>query len=61
MIKPQSPCRNCVDRHIGCHAACQGYQDFAEKQEQYKEATRHRAERIIYAESQLKKMRGEKR
>ncbi len=34
---PKSPCKDCPDRHIGCHSQCEKYKVFAEdnKQVQY--------------------------
>ena len=28
MSKPIAPCKNCEDRHLGCHSTCQLYVDF---------------------------------
>ena len=28
---PSSPCFNCTDRYIGCHASCKRYKDFKEE------------------------------
>lgn len=25
---PKAPCRDCTDRHIGCHSDCDGYKEF---------------------------------
>lgn len=36
MIK--SPCKDCVDRHIGCHARCERYATYKAKNAQIKEA-----------------------
>ena len=30
-MKPQSPCYKCQNRHINCHATCEGYQEFHRK------------------------------
>jgi len=30
MAKPQSPCKDCTDRYVGCHAACEKYDAFEE-------------------------------
>lgn len=27
-MKPQSPCKDCPDRELGCHSKCQKYIDF---------------------------------
>ena len=23
-----APCKDCTERHVGCHSTCQGYKDF---------------------------------
>lgn len=27
-MKPQSPCKQCSKRQLGCHSTCQGYKDY---------------------------------
>lgn len=29
-MKPQSPCRNCEERKVGCHSECEKYISFSE-------------------------------
>lgn len=31
MGRPQSPCKDCVDRHEACHASCDAYEEFNKK------------------------------
>ena len=30
-MMPQPPCKDCVKRHLGCHASCNEYQEFTEE------------------------------
>ena len=36
MSKPNSPCKDCPDRHMGCHSECEGYKSFEAENEEYK-------------------------
>lgn len=36
MIKPQSPCLDCIERQFGCHSGCREYREYAEQNEKYK-------------------------
>lgn len=30
MSNCKAPCKNCPDRHLGCHSDCEKYKEFAE-------------------------------
>ena len=32
-----APCKNCEDRHTGCHAECEKYKAFAEEREKHRQ------------------------
>lgn len=32
-----APCKDCTERHVGCHSTCQGYKDFVKWNEEQKE------------------------
>lgn len=34
-MKPQSPCKDCSERHPGCHDRCEGYQEYKKEQFDY--------------------------
>lgn len=36
MSKPESPCYNCDERHVGCHSICDEYADYKDNLEDYK-------------------------
>ena len=36
-MQPQSPCKDCQDRHMGCHSTCQLYIDYDVANKRYKE------------------------
>jgi len=36
-MKPNSPCLDCSDRQLGCHATCGRYFDFKNKSEEFKQ------------------------
>lgn len=41
MVKnTQGPCRNCADRHVGCHGRCEKYKAWQAEHEEYLEAKR---------------------
>lgn len=29
--KPNAPCKDCKERHVGCHAECEMYKEYAEE------------------------------
>ena len=39
MAKPQSPCKDCKDRHEACHATCDAYLKFTEDTIQFNKKT----------------------
>ena len=47
MEKPKSPCLNCPDRVVGCHATCEKYQSYDEKQKAYNEFIRQNKEKSL--------------
>ena len=38
-MKPTAPCKDCEDRHSGCHSECEKYKAF--KEEQYDKLADH--------------------
>lgn len=36
MNRPSSPCKDCPDRHMGCHSECEGYKNYEKENEEYK-------------------------
>lgn len=32
-----APCKDCTERHVGCHSTCQDYKDFVKWNEEQKE------------------------
>ena len=40
MKKPQSPCKDCEDREVGCHGKCEKYQRFHEDIVAYSEVVK---------------------
>ena len=36
MKKPMPPCKDCRDRQVGCHAACEKYREFTEANDKYR-------------------------
>lgn len=36
MIKPNSPCKSCEKRTIGCHSSCEDYKKYSELNDQYR-------------------------
>lgn len=34
----KAPCKDCPDRHTGCHAECEKYQTFAKEREEERQA-----------------------
>lgn len=40
MIKPDSPCRDCERRVVGCHSTCEEFKAFEIENETYKELLR---------------------
>lgn len=37
MKRPQSPCKGCKDRQLGCHADCKAYSEFKTDCEAYRD------------------------
>lgn len=35
--RPIAPCRDCTERFVGCHIQCEGYKQFKDMIELYKE------------------------
>lgn len=38
LIEKYTPCRNCFDRHTGCHDSCEEYNKFTKNKEKIKKA-----------------------
>ena len=36
-MKPTAPCKDCEDRHSGCHSICKAYKAYKEEAEKYKQ------------------------
>lgn len=36
MIKPNSPCKSCEKRTLGCHANCEDYKTYTKLNEEYR-------------------------
>lgn len=30
-LTKNSPCKDCADRHVGCHSTCENYKDYQKK------------------------------
>lgn len=58
----KQPCLNCTDRKLGCHGACERYQEFQKKNEEAK--AKERAESLAYEnyrnyrEEKVKRLKG---
>ena len=48
-MKPEAPCKNCTDRHLGCHSECEEYIA-------YKQAAREYTVLVAKARSQNRKL-----
>lgn len=58
-MKKESPCRNCSDRNVGCHAKCEEYNEFLENVKETREARGaavKRADDYITAKRTIKKL-----
>lgn len=53
MIK--APCKECTERHVGCHATCEGYQAFVKECERVREERRKRNEEIHFQKQSIRK------
>lgn len=40
MSKPVAPCKDCKNRHLSCHSACDTYQAYAKDAKEYTENIR---------------------
>ena len=40
MIKPESPCLDCIERQFNCHGGCSKYREYQEIHAKYKELVR---------------------
>lgn len=52
-----SPCKDCPDRHVGCHGECERYQEFNRSREAYREEHRKELEtrNAVWSGSQKRK------
>ena len=39
-MKPQSPCKDCKEREVGCHAACKKYAGYCKELESWKQTVK---------------------
>jgi len=39
-MKPQSPCKDCKEREVGCHAACKRYASYSKELEEWKQTVK---------------------
>lgn len=39
-MKPQSPCRECKAREVGCHAGCERYEGYCKELEDWKQTVK---------------------
>lgn len=59
MIRPQSPCKSCKDRQLGCHADCKAYERFKVETKTYNSIVSQAADYgqvVTYSRTQLKRM-----
>jgi len=60
-MKPKSPCLDCVDRHLGCHAECEKYLEFKNKSDEQRERIFRERERenisMSYIQEDVRKKR----
>lgn len=66
-MKPQSPCLECEERIIGCHAACEKYEQYRSELEEWKKTVRAKKQEGAEASKfrqatfvKLEKIRGRK-
>lgn len=66
-MKPQSPCLECEERIIGCHAACEKYEEYRSELEEWKKTVRAKKQEGAEASKfrqatfvKLEKIRGRK-
>jgi len=50
MKKPEAPCKDCPDRHGGCHSECQRYIGFVEANKVWLEKIHNRQSEAIAME-----------
>lgn len=58
---PPNPCRDCQDRHVGCHANCERHLDWQRRKDAEKEKLKQAnlSEDIVYAYNRSAKERAE--
>lgn len=58
----QAPCKDCNDRHVGCHAECQKYKDYKTEHAKQQTFIRRLDEEDnafrCYKEEKVKRLRG---
>lgn len=61
-MKPQSPCKNCEEREVGCHSACERYALYCAVLEDWKETVRKEqtdgAEADTYRITMIRRIKG---
>lgn len=51
MPYPKAPCKNCEERHIGCHSECSSYKEFRSSVDELRAKKREEAERNLRSRS----------
>ena len=44
----KAPCKECTERHLGCHSTCDSYQEYVKEREIYREERLKRSEEIHF-------------
>ena len=67
-MRPQAPCKDCENRHMGCHSSCQLYFDYKERNDKRREEDYQRREEgqkirsvIVEGKERMKKSRATNR
>ena len=67
-MRPQAPCKDCENRHMGCHSSCQLYLDYKERNDKRREEDYQRREEgqkvrsvIVEGKARMKKSRATNR
>lgn len=67
-MRPQAPCKDCENRHMGCHSSCQLYLDYKKRNDKHREEDYQRREEgqkvrsvIVEGKERMKKSRATNR
>ena len=52
-----SPCKDCTDRHAGCHGECERYQEYCQQREEAKAKRKAQYAGDIYLFAKMKKLK----